>query len=102
MLKIITELSPSQQKSFLQGSKPDFVRFLCECVANILKGTVAVNKTYLVAFEPEIRQLCKKTLPNPVRRDILCGKRGLKLIRTIAPAVIRHFTNDSDRLHFNT
>lgn len=88
-LELFSSLSPQQQSAFLLCCDCDFLRFICECVANIILGNVPIDKTLLYKFQPELIQLRQKTLSTAVRRKILSSKKGIELINIICGPIIK-------------
>ena len=76
---------------FLQSCPKDFIRFLCECIINLLKGNLQrIKRHHLVKFRSEVWLLFLKQSTWKQRRDILPSERGLQLIEVITPPVINH------------
>ena len=80
-----------KQKLFLSTCDSDFLRFVCECIDNILRGNVAMKKDNLYPFYSELTQLRKQSLSNRRRRDILQTTRGIRLLKVVSEAIARHF-----------
>ena len=87
MLKHFKSLN-GKKREYLSTCENIFLKFLCECVANIINGTVPIDVGPLIKFEIELRHLRKKTLSNSVRRKKLSTPDGLKLIKTIYQPIV--------------
>ena len=88
-LELFTSLKPQDQHAYLEHCHSDFLRFICECIANILLGNVPIDKTLLYKFHPELFHLRKKSLSTTVRRKILSSKRGVELLNIIAVPILK-------------
>ena len=85
---------PQMQKPFLQSCPKEFIRFLCECILNLLKGKLQAIKTHhVVKFQSEVRILSLKRTTWKQRRNVLSSEKGLKLIAVITPPVINHLSS---------
>ena len=84
---------PLMQKSFPSVLPKEFIRFLCECIENLLKGTLqSIKRHHMVKFPSKVRLWSLKRTVLKQRRDILASERGLQLIKVIIPPVINHLS----------
>lgn len=90
-LKHFTGLSAYRKKEFLSSCPAKFIKFLCECVLNVLEGNVPVSVKKIQKYEKEIRQLSNRSSSNTVRRRTLSLPSGLRLIETLTEPVCRYF-----------
>ena len=62
---------PQKQSLFLQSCPREFIRFLCDCIINLLEGNLQNKKTYhLAKFQSEVRLWFPKRTTWKQRRDI--------------------------------
>ena len=92
-LQVFQSLSRKCKSHFLQSCPKEFIRFLCECVVNLLKGNLqAIIRHHVVKFQDEVwLQSLKKTTWKR-RRNVLSSEKGLQLIAVITPPVINHLS----------
>ena len=92
-LQVFQSFSHRCRSLFLQSRSKEFIRFLCECMINLLKGNLQSMKRHHVAkFQTEVWALSLKRTTRKQRRDILASKKGLQLIKVITPPVINHLS----------
>ena len=88
-LELFSLLGCQQQKAFVRCFDCDFLRFVSECIANILLGNVPIYPQLIYKFEAELTQLRKKSLSTTARRELLSSKKGIELLNTISNCVIK-------------
>ena len=88
-LQIVQLLDRKRKSHFLRFSSKEFIRFLCKCIVNLLKGNLpALKRHHAVNFQDEVwllllkRTICKK------RINVLLSEKGLQLIALTTPPVI--------------
>ena len=91
--------SPSVPIAFPQMQKSlssvfclkEFIRFLCECIVNLLKGNLqTIKRHHVVKFQGDVWLLLLKRTTWKQRRNVLLSEKGLKLIAvTTFPVNIR-------------
>ena len=92
-LHVFQSFSQKCKSLFLQSCPKEFIRFLCECILNLLKGNQQnIKRHHVVNFQSEVRLLSLKRTTWKQRRDILASERGLQLIKVITPPVIKHLS----------
>ena len=96
-LRLLLQLSNAKRKKLLHKCKPAFIRFLCECVVNVLNGNVPIRMHDILPYEKEMRLLSKKTLRNQVRRKTFKSLRGLKLLKAIGEPCCSYLTKHARR-----
>ena len=83
---------PQMQKP-LQSCPKEFIRFLCECIVNLLKGNLQnIKRHHVLKFQDEVWLLSLKRTTWKQRRNVLSSERGLQLIAVITPPVINHLS----------
>ena len=77
------------QKSFSSVLPKEFLRFLCECIVNLLKGNLqAIKRHHVVKCENEVWLLSLKRTTWKQRRNVLLSEKGLQLTAVITTLVI--------------
>ena len=91
--QVFQSLSRKCKSHFLQSCPKEFIRFLCECVVNILKGNFqTIKRQPMVNLQDEVWLLLLKTTTGKQRRNILSSEKGLQLIAVLTPPVINHLS----------
>ena len=92
-LQVFQSFSHKSKSLFLQSCPKDFIRFLCECIINLLKGHLqSMKKHHVPKFQSEVRLLTLKPTTRKQRRDILASERRLQLNKVITPPVINQLS----------
>ena len=91
--QVFQSLSRKCKSHFLQSCPKEFIRFLCECIVNLLKGNLqAINRHHVVKFQDEVWLLLQKRKTWKQRRNVLSPEKGLQLLAIITPPVINHLS----------
>lgn len=86
-------LFPKCKSQFLQSCPKEFIRFLSECIVNLLKGNLqSIKRHHVVKFKREIKSLSLKRTTWKARRSLLASQKGLHLIDVITPFIINQLT----------
>ena len=74
-LQEFQSLSRKCKNHFLQSCPKEFIRFLCECIVNLLKGNLQAQKRYqVVKFQNEVWLLSlKRTIES--RKETFCRQK---------------------------
>ena len=92
-LQVFQSFSHKCKSLFLQSCPKEFIRFLCECIINLLKGSLqSIKRHHMVKFQSEVRLLFLKRTTWKQRREILASERGLQLIKVITPPVVNYLS----------
>ena len=92
-LLVFQSLSRKCKGHFLQCCLKEFIRFLCECIVNLLKGNLqAIKRHHVVKFQDEVWLLLLERTTWKQRRNVLSSEKGLQLIAVITPPVINHLS----------
>ena len=92
-LQVFQSLSRKCKSHFLQSCPKEFIRFLCECIVNLLKGDLqGIKKHHVVKFQDEVGLLSLKRTNWKQRRNCLSSEKGLQLIAVITTHVINHLS----------
>ena len=87
--------SQARQQRYLQTCEPDFLRFLREGIANIIRGNVPIKKSLLFPYESQLSRLSNQTLTHSERRKLLSGKKGIELVNIVAKPIIKKLDRKS-------
>ena len=94
-LKLLVKCTPAQRKAILKVADNALVRIICECVLNVLKGTVPVSKPtkkkLLVHKKPPIA-LAEKSTPLEKKKKLLV-QHGGNFLSVLLPPVLRVLTS---------
>ena len=94
-LKLLVKCTPAQRKAILKVADDALVRTICECVFNVLKGTVPVikpaKKKLLVHKKPLIA-LAEKSTPLEKKKKLLI-QHGENFLSVLLPPVLRVLTS---------
>ena len=92
-LQVFQLLSRKCISHFLQSCPKEFIRFLCKCIVNLLKGNLqAIKRDHVVKFQDEVWLLSLKRTTWKQRRNVLLSEMGLQLIAVITPPFINHLS----------
>ena len=92
-LQVFQSLSRKCKSHFLQSWPKDFIRFLCECIVDLLKGKLeAIKRHHVVKFQDKVLLLSLKKTIWKQKRNVLLSEMGLQLIAVISPSVINHLS----------
>ena len=73
-LKLLVKCTPAQRKAILKVADDALVRTICECVLNVLKGTVPVSKPAkkkLLPHKKSLIALAEKSTPLDKKKKLL-------------------------------
>ena len=88
-LQVFQLFSHKCKNLFLQFCSKEFIRFLCDCIINLLKENLqGIKRLHVAKFQSEVRLLSLKRTTWKQRRDMPASERGLQLIKVITPPVI--------------
>ena len=78
---------------FLQSCPKECIRFLCECIINLLtRNLQSIKRHHVAKFHSEVRLLSLKRSLWKQTRDILASEKGLQLNKVITLPVINHLS----------
>ena len=78
---------------FLKICPKEFIRFLSECIVNLLQGNLSETKRrHVLKYRDEIHDLSLKRTTWKQRRSLFSSQKGLLLIKTNSPIVINHLS----------
>ena len=88
-------LPPTLQKQVLRKVDDDFIKFLAECIVNVVHGNFQTAKQE--QFKTHIKILkqliikSRKEITRKQQRAILTSINGLKLLKSISPFIFEKF-----------
>ena len=92
-LQVFQSLSRKCKSHFLQSCPKEFIRFLCECIVNLLKRNFeAIKRHHVVKFQDEVWLVLLRRTTWKQRRNVLSSEKVLQLIAVITPPVINHLS----------
>ena len=92
-LQVFQSIPQKCKSLFLQSCPKEFIRFLCECIINLLKGNLqSIKRHHVVKFLSEVWLLSLKRTTWKQRRYIVASERGLQLIKVFTPPVINRLS----------
>ena len=79
---------------FLKTCREEFIRFLSECIVNLLQRNFSeVKRSHVLKYRDDIHELSSKRTTWKQRRSLLSSQRGL-LLKNNFPFVVNHLTWD--------
>ena len=92
-LKLFRSLSRKFQPAFLLNCSKEFIRFLCECIVNLIEGNLTgVRKNQFVRFQKQLRKLTSKSTTINCRRLIFGSKAGITILGYIYQPCMNKFS----------
>ena len=89
----IPALFPRMQNSVSKNLSKEFIRFLSECIVNLLQRNLSeVETRHVVKYRDKIQELSLKRTTWKQQRSLFLSQKGLLLIKTISPLVINHLS----------
>ena len=83
-LKLFRILTKKFQLAFLLHCSKEFIRFLCECIVNLIEGNLTgVRKNQFSCFQKQLRKLTSKSTTLSSRRVISGSKAGITILSYI-------------------
>ena len=71
----------------LKTYSKEFIRFLSECIVNLLQGNLSeVKRRHVLKYRDEIHEMSLKRTTWKQRRSLLSSQKGFLLIKTIPPS----------------
>ena len=84
---------PRTQIQFLKTCPKVVIRFLSECIVNLLQAKLSeVKRSHVLKYRDEIHELSLKRTTWKQRRSLLSSQKGFLLIKTFSPSVINHLS----------
>ena len=90
-LNLLAKAKPKLASGIIKNSSEDFIKCLCECCLNLLKGNIPISqgqKKKLKKYKNPVRNLAKKSVSIKHKRKIVQRGGFLgTLLSTIIPAI---------------
>ena len=105
-LSLYQKFSPTLRKFLILHCPDEIIKFLCDCIFNVVKGKVSLEKnvrekmSLLSREKSNIETICtKKRVSLKRKRQVLGSDRGLRLLKVVLPSVQSHLKkcHDSDQ-----
>ena len=88
-LQVFQSFSHECKSLFLQSCPKEFIRFLCECIINLLKGNLqSIKRHHVAKFQSEVRLFSLKRTIWKQTRNSLASEKRLPLIKVVTPPVL--------------
>ena len=91
------KFSPTLRKFFILHCPDDIMKFFCDCVFNVVKGKVKLDKrlqqkaALLAREKTNLEKICsKRRVALKRKRQVLGSERGLRLLKLVLPSVLNH------------
>ena len=92
MLRQMLDTSDSNIKKIMKTAPNNFIKFLCECLLNIVNGNVPVNKTKLECYENSFKTLLSDQTSLKQKRKLLA--KETELVRIVGFSCYRYLTKE--------
>ena len=96
-VNLFLKFSPVLRKHVILHCPDEILKFFCDCVFNVVKGKVKLEKNLkaklavLTREKPNLETICsKKRVSLKKKRQVLGSERGLRLLKLILPSVQNH------------
>ena len=93
ILPIFQTFSQKLQKQFILHCPKSFIKFLSECLVNLLQGKLKeIRKVDVVKYRRELSELTRRTTSLHKRRTISSSPKGFQLVSVITPFINKRLT----------
>ena len=80
---------------FLENFPKEFIRFLSECIVNLLQEKLSeIKRSHFLKYSDRVHELSVKRTTYKQRRSLLASQKGVMLKKKIPPFVINHLSWD--------
>ena len=86
------DTSDSKLGKIIKTAPNKFIKFLCECLLNIVNGNVPVNKTKLEGYEKSIKTLLSNQTSLKLKRKLLA--KETELVRIVGFSCYGYLTKE--------
>ena len=94
-LKLLVKCTPAQHKAILKVADDTLARTICECVLDVLKGTMPVSKPAkkkLLVHKKPLITLAEKSTPLEKKKKLLV-QHGGNFLSVLLPPVLHVLTS---------
>ena len=92
-LKLFRNINKKLQTAVLLHCPKEFIRFLCECIVNLIEGNLTgVKRNQFSRFQKQLRKLTSKSTTLSSRRLILGSKAGITILSYIYQPCVKKFS----------
>ena len=91
VFKWLKSAKPDQIKTFIKSADNKFIKTVCECSLNVLRGNVPISikhKQRLKRYKKDLRQLADKKVSLKHKKKLLLNKRGYNIVSGILKAIV--------------
>ena len=92
MLRQMLDTADSKVGKIMKTAPNNFIKFLCECLLNIVNGNVPVNKTKLECYEKSFKTLLSNQTSLKQKQKFLA--KETELVRTARFSCYRYLTKE--------
>ena len=90
MLGRLLEISESKLKEKIERAPNHFIKFLCECLLNIVNGNVPIRKKFVEGYKKSFRKLLYRHTSLKEKRQLFA--RETDLVNDVGFACHRYLT----------
>ena len=90
MVGRLLEISDTKLKEKIERAPNHFIKFLCECLLNIVNGNVPIRKSFVEGYEKSIKKLLSRQTSLKEKRQLFA--RETDLVKTVGYACQRYLT----------
>ena len=87
----VKNAKPNKIKAFIKSADNKFIKAVCECSLNVLRGNVPISnkhKQSLKKHKKDLRQLASKKVSLKRKKKLLLKKRGYSIIAGLAKILL--------------
>ena len=91
VFKWLKNAKPNKIKTFIKSADNKFIKTVCECSLNVLRGNVPISnkhKQSLKKYKKDLRHLANKKVSLNQKKKLLLKKRGYNIIAGLAKFLI--------------
>ena len=81
MLGWLLKISDTKLKEKIERTPNHFIKFLCECLLNIVNGNVPIRKSFVEVYEKYLRKLLSRQTSLKEKKQIFA--RETDLVKTV-------------------
>ena len=90
MLGRLLERSDTKLKQKIERAPNHFIKFLCDCLLNIVNGNVPIRKNFVEGYEKSFRKLLSRQTSLKEKRQLFL--RETDIVKTFGFACHRYLT----------
>ena len=90
MLGRLLDISDAKLKEKIERAPNKFIKFLCECLLNIVNGNVPIRKSVVEGYEKSFKKLLSRQTSLKEKRQLFA--RETDLVKIVGFACYRYLT----------